>query len=120
MANTTTQDFPTRLKQLRKTRELSQADLAERAGVHFTQISRYERGETKISSGAAASLARALETTVDYLMSGGTDDAATQLADRELLDQFRAVEQLDYDDKHLVKIFLDAFVTKRRLQQLAQ
>ncbi len=65
-------------------------------------------------------LARALDTTADYLMSGGTDNAAAQLSDRELLNQFRAVEQLDDDDKHLVKTFLDAFVTKRRLQQLAQ
>jgi len=99
---------------------MTQSDLAGLVDLTYVQIGRYEKGKSKPSSAVLQKLARALDTTADYLMSGGTDDAATQLADRELLDQFRAVEQLDDDDKHLVKTFLDAFVTKRRLQQLAQ
>ncbi len=39
--------FAERLKQLRKKRGLSQNELAEAIKVHFTQVSRYERGETK-------------------------------------------------------------------------
>lgn len=90
MATQHAPDFPARLRQLRKRRELSQAVLAEGAGVHFTQISRYERGETTPGADAAAALARELETTVDYLMAGTTDDAAaTAGLERELVARLR-------------------------------
>jgi hypothetical protein len=44
---------------------------------------------------------------------------AAQLTDKELLKQFRQVEQLNQEDKHLIKTFIDAFLTKRQIQQLA-
>jgi hypothetical protein len=50
-------------------------------------------------------------------MNGGN---AQQLADKELLQQFKEVELLSNDDKHLVKTFIDAFITKRKVQKLAQ
>lgn len=43
-----------------------------------------------------------------------------QLADKELLKQFREVELLSSEDKHLVKTFINAFITKRHVQQLAK
>lgn len=65
-------------------------------------------------------IADTLETTVDYLISGDTDEkAALALKDAELLQQFRAVEQMDEDDKGTVKKLIDAFITKRKIQQLA-
>ena len=39
--------------------------------------------------------------------------------DRELLDLFAAVEQLDPTDQTMIKTFIDALITKRRVQQLA-
>jgi len=52
----------------------------------------------------------------------GTEDKAVdaQLADKELLKQFNQVEQLNQQDKNLIKTFIDAFLTKRQLRQLAQ
>lgn len=40
--------FADRLKNLRKKNGLSQNETAEAIGVQFTQVSGYERGETKI------------------------------------------------------------------------
>ena len=66
-------------------------------------------------------LAAALDATTDFLMKGTEDEAvAAQLTDKELLKQFKQVELLNADDKNLVKTFIDAFLTKRQLQQLAQ
>jgi len=42
------------------------------------------------------------------------------MTDKELLRQFIEVEKLDQDDKHLIKTFIDAFLTKRQVQKLAQ
>ncbi|HEX2921871.1 MAG TPA: hypothetical protein VHO50_11975 [Bacteroidales bacterium] len=47
-------------------------------------------------------------------MNGSNDEVVSaQLTDKELLLQFREVEKLDKDDKHLIKTFIDAFLTKR-------
>ena len=67
-------DFADRLKELRKRKGISQGDLAELIEVHFTQVSRYERGETKPNAEAMTKLAKALDTSVDYLMNGTADD----------------------------------------------
>ena len=65
-------------------------------------------------------IADALDTTVDFLIKGDTDEkAASTLKDAELLQQFWAVEQMDENDKSTVKKLIDAFITKRKIQQLA-
>jgi len=65
-------------------------------------------------------LAIALNTTTDFLMNGDTNEiVSNQLMDKELLEQFKAVEKLNNEDKHLIKTFIDAFLTKRHLQKLA-
>ena len=54
-----------------------------------------------------------------YLMNGPTDEAAgMQLTDRELLQLFNAVQELNPEDKKLVITFLDAFVAKRKIQNI--
>ena len=45
---------------------------------------------------------------------------AAQLIDKELLKQFKEVEQLNNEDKHLIKTFIDAFITKKQIQKLVQ
>jgi hypothetical protein len=54
-------------------------------------------------------------------MQGSSDDVINaQLTDKELLNQFKQVEKLNKEDKHLVKTFIDAFLTKRQIQHLAK
>jgi transcriptional regulator with XRE-family HTH domain len=110
-----------RIKELRKSTKQTQAQLAEKVGVSYIQIGRYETQKSSPSADVLQKLADALETTTDFLMQGSSDDrAASQLTDKELLEQFRQVEKLDKDDKHLIKTFIDAFLTKRQIQQLAR
>ena len=70
---------------------------------------------SKPSSAVLQRLAAALDITTEFLMNGVTAATAAQLSDKELLRQFQTVERLEPDDKHLVMIFIDAFITKRRL-----
>ncbi len=41
-----------------------------------------------------------------------------QFADKELLNQFKAIEKMNDKDKGVVKILIDAFITKGKLKQL--
>jgi transcriptional regulator with XRE-family HTH domain len=109
-----------RIKQLRVNKNLTQTDLAKLVGLTYVQVGRYETKKSAPSSDVLQKLAYALDTTTDFLMNGSKDDLANaQLTDRELLQQFKQVEHLNNEDKNLIKIFIDAFLTKRKIQQLA-
>ena len=56
---------------LRKGRRLTQNDLGERLGVSFQAVSKWERGETLPDTALLLDLAEALETTVDFILTGG-------------------------------------------------
>lgn len=56
---------------LRKAKRLTQSELGERLGVSFQAVSKWERGETLPDTLLLPDLARVLETSVDYILSGG-------------------------------------------------
>ena len=109
-----------RVVELRKKKGFSQSDLAKQVGISYAQIGRYETKGAQPPAEVLKKIADALDTTVDYLINGDTDEKAlSTLKDAELLQQFRAVEQMDEEDKVTVKKLIDAFITKRKIQQLA-
>lgn len=113
--------FTERLEQLRRQQKLSQTELGKKIGIHFAHISRYERGITMPAAATLRRLAEALGVSVDYLINGTTQEAAkANFHDRELLLQFQEIEKLSEDDKTVVKKFLDAFLCKKKLQELAR
>lgn len=84
-------------------------------------MSRYERGETKPNAEAMARLAKALDTTVDYLMSGTAEDIVQDAGlDKELISRFKQVQELPAEEKKTVLSFLDAFIAKGKIQTLLQ
>ena len=106
-----------RIKKLRKDLGLTQQQLADKVGVTYIQIGRYETGKSNASSDILNKIAEAVNTTVDFLISGGN---AEQLNDKELLQLFKEVEVMENEDKNTIKQLIDAFVTKRKLRTLAK
>lgn len=110
-----------RIKELRVNKKFTQTELAKLVGLSYIQIGRYETQKSNPSSDVLQRLATALDTTTDFLMQGNHDDVVSaQLTDKELLNQFKQVEKLNQEDKHLIKTFIDAFLTKRQIQHLAK
>lgn len=111
--------FSERLKQLRKQKGFSQGELAELIEVHFTQVSRYERGETKPNAEAMTKLAKVLDTTVDFLMNGTTDDIVQDAGlEKELISRFKEVQNLPAEDKKTILALMDAFIAKTKIQSI--
>lgn len=111
--------FASRLKELRKRKGISQNDLANLMQVHFTQVSRYERGETKPNAEAMAKLAKALDTTVDYLMTGTMEETIQEAGlDKEIIARFKQIQELGAEDKKTVLSFLDAFIAKGKIANI--
>lgn len=70
--------FGRRLKSVRETRGLSQAELGDQAGVPALMISHFETGARPSASAATlVKLANALDTSIDYLLARTDDPVAT-------------------------------------------
>lgn len=65
-------------------------------------------------------MANILGVSSDFLTNGSTEELAENtLNDKELLNQFKAIEKMPDSDKNIAKTLIDAFITKRKVQQLA-
>jgi transcriptional regulator with XRE-family HTH domain len=113
-------EFGERFKKLRRQKGLSQQEVADQLGMHFTNISRYERGLASPSSETLKKLAEILSVSSGYLIEGALEDGAqAHFEDRELLLQFQQVQNLPEEDKATVKKLLDAFLFQRKVQGLS-
>jgi transcriptional regulator with XRE-family HTH domain len=113
--------FSKRLKELRLQKNLSQSDLGRMVGVHYVHIGKYERGLSLPNSGTLKKLAEALGVTTDYLFEGESNDVATaKIEDRELLQMFKEIQNLQEDDKTVIKKLIEAFLTKKKVFELTK
>lgn len=64
----------TKIRRLRKARDMSQQALAEKLGVRFQQVQKYETGANRISASKLIIAAQVFETDLNYFAEG-LDDA---------------------------------------------
>ena len=109
-----------RIKRLRQQRSWSQAQLGQKLGVHQKQISGYERDVHIPSTDLLIRLGDAFGVSLDYLVSGGTEDnPRIDVADRELIRHMEAIDKLPEKDREAIKAVLESFILKHRFQELA-
>src|ERR1700748_3001634 len=89
-----------RIRTRRRQRGLSQADLAERLGVSFQQVQKYERGANRVAASTLLAAAQTLGTSISWLvggeLSGREDDedvfrALARPGALEILQAFNAI-----------------------------
>ncbi|MBM3222931.1 MAG: helix-turn-helix transcriptional regulator [Candidatus Tectomicrobia bacterium] len=108
-----------KIVQLRKERNLTQKELARIVGVHFSHMSRYERGLSLPSIDVIKKLAQMFHVSADYLLF---DDAQAMvrgnIADQELLQQFERLSRMSEREKNAVKTILEAVILKHHLEDI--
>jgi transcriptional regulator with XRE-family HTH domain len=110
-----------RIKLKRKELNMSQSELADKVGISYAQIGRYETKDVQPPAKTLTAIADALGVSPDFLIYGSSDEKAkTKLSDPELINQFKAIEDMDEDDRNVIKKLIDAFITKKQIQKLAQ
>ena len=107
----TTMDFPDRLAALRKERSLTQQALADKVGVHLTQIQRYENGSVQPTLDVIRSLAIALSVSADVLIFD-TDERGPE-EDMKL--RFEALSAMSPKEQEIAKAVLDAMIVKHQV-----
>lgn len=108
-----TLEFPQHLAALRKSRNLTQQQLADQIGVHVVQLRRYEAGSSQPTLDVIRRLALALSVSADLLLFGdqqrGPDD--------DLRLQFEAVSRFDAEEKRVVRSLLDGMILKHEARR---
>jgi transcriptional regulator with XRE-family HTH domain len=108
-----------KLVDLRKERNLTQKELAKSIGVHFSHMSRYERGISLPSIDVVKKIAQVFNVSTDYLL---LDDAQamleTKIPDVELLQLFKTISHLSEQERAAIKIVLEGMVVKYQIEQL--
>lgn len=101
-------DFPERLVTLRKARQLTQQQLADKVEMHISQIRRYESGDNQPTLEAIRKLAIALSVSADMLVF----EEGERGPDDDLRLQFEALNQFTPDEKAVVRILLESLILK--------
>ena len=108
--------FGQRLRSLRKQRGLSQTELGELSEIHFSHISRYERGAAQPTADTLKRLSEALKVSVAHLV----EESDAPIEDPEIRQQLREIESLPENDRQVVKRLLGAFLFEQRVKKISQ
>jgi transcriptional regulator with XRE-family HTH domain len=108
-----------RIKELRKARGWNQRDLAGRANVSPTRLSKYENGTHQVPLRALVSIARTLAVPVDALFPD-TGDTPHEPQDAELLARLRRLMALGAEEKAVACSLLDTVLAMREIRQAWQ
>lgn len=100
--------FSEHLVEIRKQRGMTQQTLADEAGVHVTQLRRYEAGTAQPTADVLRRLAVALRSSADALLF----DEDERGPDDDLRLQFEAASRLDPAGKEIVKEVVESIIMK--------
>lgn len=106
--------FPERITKLRTQRKISFPELAERTGIHVTQLRRYEKGESQPTLDTLRKLAIALNVPGDMLLF---EEEERQPPENFVL-QFEALAQLGIEDKQAIRSIIDGLIMRNQAKRL--
>ena len=107
-----------RIIELRKAKNWSQSQLADKVGVSYAQIGRYETKGSQPPAAVLKKIADALDTTVDFLINGTSEDKAkATLQDAEVIRYFKEVDSLPQEDKSALIRVIAGFIRDVKTKQ---
>jgi transcriptional regulator with XRE-family HTH domain len=111
--------FGARVKELRKQRQWTQKELAEKLGIRFGQLNKYESGLHTPPVDKLVQLAEIFDTTIDFLLTGDRSEQRP-LHNTRLVERLQALEEFQADDQETVIKLIDAMILKHRVQGTLQ
>jgi transcriptional regulator with XRE-family HTH domain len=109
--------FPRKLRELRKHKGWSQADVARRIGVERSLVGNYELGVHQPALPTLLKLADIFQVSLDYLVFDEAP-ASDQIHDKQLLTFFVQADSLPYETKAMIKSLIEGLLAKGELEQM--
>lgn len=110
--------FSEKVVRLRKERNWTQVQLAERLGMTVNQIKRYEKGKSAPSLEAIKKLVTAFGVSADDLIFDNGKGIAAQKLDPDLLKRFEKISRLPQKEREAVETMLDGIIIKNQLNDM--
>lgn len=108
-----------KIRQLRQEQGLSQVLLEKKSGVNSKLLSKYENGRIVPTADTLRKIAEGLETSADYLIFDNVPkDGLSQIEDLDLFEKFKEVEQMDAENKNIIKSLIEAIIIKNKVQEV--
>jgi len=105
-------DFGHRLTEIRKSRNVTQVELAEHLGITQANVSLYERGEVRIPSDLVVKIARFLHVSSDELLGLQPIAQKPAMKDRRFLRRLEQIDQLPKRDRDAILRLINAVLAK--------
>ena len=105
--------FPQKIAQVRKENGYTQQVMADKLGIHVSQLKRYEAGTSQPTLDVFRKLVLALHISADVLLfdkERGPDD--------DLRLHFEAASSLDPDEKNVIKELMEGMLLKHEAKKL--
>ncbi|PHS66987.1 MAG: hypothetical protein COB12_04815 [Flavobacterium sp.] len=106
--------FCNNIKHFRVLKSLSQLDLAERAGIGQTTLSRLENGKVEPGLGSVEKIAKGLDISPSELFSDPNSDNVS------LREKLERIESLGEYDQKIIEAILESYLEKNRLTSLLE
>jgi transcriptional regulator with XRE-family HTH domain len=107
-----------RIQELRKQKNITQQKLAEMISVSKSMINRYENKGVQPPADILNKLADVLQTSVDFLINGNTDEKAkASLKNVELLQRFKEIEAMPDREQSVLLEIISAYVRDFKTKQ---
>lgn len=112
--------FGEKLRELRKSKKMSQAELSQHIGVHEKHVTKMEHNKGVPSTDSLMKIAKLFEVSIDYLLFNDVPQNTdlTTFSDAELADLIFKADTLSAEDKEIAKGVIKALITKTRVDNL--
>lgn len=108
-----------KIRELRRKRNWSQAELGERLGIAAQNVCRYEKDLVTPRTGTLAQFAEVLEVPVEvFTQRSSASGGHLGIEDTELLEYFRLVITLEPEDQEALKRIMKAMINNKRAQSV--
>jgi transcriptional regulator with XRE-family HTH domain len=107
-----------RIAELRKEKDLSQQDLADKVKISRAQMNRYENQAVQPPADVLNKLSKVLDTTVDYIINGAIEaKAKAALKDNKILEQYKELEHMPEPEKLMIVKVINALIRDFKTRQ---
>ena len=107
------------IAELRKLKDLTQRDFAEKLGVSQSHVARWETDKSQPRQKALDKIASVLGVTIDEVLSGnsGNLEKAINVKDQELLSLLRELQNLSDQELEALKTVIRGLLARSRIEQ---
>lgn len=98
---------------LRKEKDWSQADLANKTGISQVMVGKYERGDASPSIDVAKKIADAFEVSLDFLVGEGVNATF----DKKIMQRIQDIQTLDGTTQDMLFNLIDTVIRDQKAKK---